>query len=135
MGFIGALLAALGWGTDSVLARQGLRSLPPAFATGISLCASLAICLIAIAIVGPARFPLAGIAWFAMIGLINFLLGRQFNFRATKRLGAARTSALLATSPLVSIALAVLLAGERVTPLLLVGVVLSIGGVILVVSG
>lgn len=135
MGFIGALLAALGWGTDSVLARQGLRSLPPALATGISLAASFAICLIAILIVGPARFPLAGIAWFAMIGLINFLLGRQFNFRATKRLGAARTSALLATSPLVSIALAVLFAGEQVTPLLLLGVLLSIGGVILVVGG
>lgn len=135
MGFIGALLAALGWGTDSVLARQGLRSLPPALATGISLSASLTLCLIAIAIVGPARFPPAGIAWFAMIGLINFLLGRQFNFRATKRLGAARTSALLATSPLVSIGLAVLLAGERVTPLLLVGVLLSVSGVILVVSG
>lgn len=135
MGFIGALLAALGWGTDSVLARQGLRSLPPALATGISLCASLAICLLALAIIGPARFPLAGVAWFAMIGLINFLLGRQFNFRATKSLGAARTASLLATSPLVSIALAVLFAGEQVTPLLLVGVALSICGVILVVGG
>ena len=135
MGFIGALLAALGWGADSVLARQGLRSMPPALATGISLCASLTICLIAIAIVGPARFPPAGIAWFGLIGLINFLLGRQLNFRATKRLGAARTSALLATSPLVSITLAVLLAGEQVTPLLLLGVLLSVGGVMLVVSG
>lgn len=135
MGFIGALLAALGWGTDSVLARQGLRSLPPALATGISLCASLTICLIAIVIVGPARFPLAGVAWFAMIGLINFLCGRQLNFRATRRLGAARTSALLATSPLVSITLAILFAGEQVTPLLLLGVVLSISGVILVVGG
>ena len=135
MGFIGAFLAALGWGTDSVLARQGLRTLPPALATGISLCASLAICLVALVIIGPARFPLAGVAWFAMIGLINFLLGRQFNFRATKRLGAARTASLLATSPLVSIALAVLLAGEQVTPLLLFGVALSICGVILVVGG
>lgn len=135
MGFIGALLAALGWGTDSVLARQGLRTMPPALATSISLCASLTICLIAIMFVGPAPFPLVGIAWFGMIGLINFLFGRQLNFRATKRLGAARTSALLATSPLVSITLAVLVAGEQVTPLLLIGVLLSVSGVMLVVSG
>ncbi len=134
MGFFAALLAGLGWGTDSVLARQGLRTIPPAVGTGLSLCASLLICLIALAFVGPTRFPLAGIAWFGLIGLINFLLGRQFNFRATKRLGAARAASLMATAPLVSISLAVLLTGERVTPLLLFGVALSIGGVVLVVS-
>lgn len=135
MGFFAALLAGLGWGTDSVLARQGLRTIPPAVGTGLSLCASLLICLIAIAFVGPAPFPPAGFAWFGMIGLVNFLLGRQFNFRATKRIGAARASSLLATSPLVSITLAVLFAGERVTPLLLLGVCLSLGGVLLVVRG
>jgi drug/metabolite transporter (DMT)-like permease len=41
----------------------------------------------------------------------------------------------MATAPLVSITLAVLVAGEHVTPLLLFGVLLSVGGVILVVSG
>src|SRR5262249_43117550 len=103
--------------------------------TAISLCAGLTICLILLAITGPAHFPLAGYAWFGMLGLINFLLGRQFNYRATKRLGAARAASLMATAPLVSITLAVLLAGERVTPLLLLGVFLSVSGVILVVSG
>lgn len=135
MGFFAALLAGLGWGTDSVLARQGLRSIPPAVGTGISLCASLTICLLAIALIGPARYPPAGFAWFGLIGLVNFLVGRQLNFRATKRIGAARASSLLATSPLVSITLAVLFAGEHVTPLLLFGVALSIGGVVLVVRG
>lgn len=135
MGFLGAIMAALGWGTDSVLARQGLRKLPPALGTAISLCASLPICLILLAIVGPGRYPLAGFAWFGMLGLINFLLGRQFNYRSTKRLGAARAASLMATAPLVSITLAVLFAGEHVTPLLLLGVALSVSGVILVVSG
>ncbi len=135
MGIIFAFIAALGWGTDSVLARQGLRALPPALATAISLSASLIVCLIAIMIIGPANFPPAGYAWFGMIGLINFLLGRQFNFRATKRLGAARTASLLATSPLVSIALTVLINKEQITPQILLGVLLSVTGVILVVGG
>ncbi len=135
MGILGAFMAALSWGTDSVLARQGLRKIPPALATGIALCASLTNCLVALAIVGPARYPLAGFVWFGMIGLINFLVGRQCNFRATQRIGAARASSLISAAPLFSIAGAVLFAGESVTPLLLLGVCLSVGGVILVVRG
>jgi drug/metabolite transporter (DMT)-like permease len=134
MGYLGALLAALGWGTDPILARQGLRTVPAALATSLSLATSLLICLAVGLVVGFAHFPLAGVAWFALIGLVNFFLGRQLNYRATRQLGAARVSALLATSPLVSITLAILFANEQVTPLLLVGVCLSITGVILVVG-
>ena len=133
IGIIGALCAALGWGTDSVLARQGLRKLPPALGTFISLCASLTVCLVTIAIAGPAHFPLAGVLWFALIGLVNFLFGRQLNFRATQRLGAARASSLIATSPVFSIAFAALFAGEHLTLPLLFGVALIVSGIVLVV--
>jgi drug/metabolite transporter (DMT)-like permease len=133
MGILGAFTAALAWGTDAVLARQGLRQVPPALGTFISLCASLVVCLIALAISGPARYPLAGVLWFMMIGLCNFLVGRQCNFRATQRLGAARASSLMATAPLFSVTLAVLFTGERLTLPLLVGVLLTVGGVVLIV--
>jgi O-acetylserine/cysteine efflux transporter len=133
IGFAGALLAALGWGTDAVLARQGLRRMPPALGTFLSLCAGLTACLILLAIVGPARYPLAGVAWFMLVGLVNFLLGRQCNYRATKQLGAARAASIFATSPLVSITLAILFAGEHVSIPLLLGVALVISGIILVV--
>lgn len=133
MGILGAFTAALAWGTDAVLARQGLRKVPPALGTFISLCASLIACLIALAISGPVRYPLAGFLWFMMIGLCNFLVGRQCNFRATQRLGAARASSLMATAPLVSVTLAVLFTGERLTLPLLAGVLLTVGGVVLIV--
>ena len=133
IGIISALCAALSWGGDSVLARQGLRKLPPALGTFISLCAGLTVCLMLIVIVGPARYPLAGVLWFAMIGLVNFLFGRQLNYRATKRLGAARAASLVATSPVFSIAFAALFTGEQLTLPLLGGVVLIVTGIILVV--
>ena len=133
MGIIGAFTAALAWGTDAVLARQGLRTVPPALGTFISLCASLVVCLIALAIVGPARYPLQGVLWFMLIGLCNFLIGRQCNFRATQRLGAARAASLMATAPLFSVTLAVLFTGERLTLPLLAGVLMTVGGVILIV--
>jgi drug/metabolite transporter (DMT)-like permease len=133
MGILGAFTAALAWGTDAVLARQGLRTVPPALGTFISLCASLVVCLIALAIAGPARYPVQGVLWFMMIGLCNFLIGRQCNFRATQRLGAARASSLIATAPLFAVSQAVLFTGERLTVPLMLGVVLTVGGVILIV--
>ena len=133
MGILGALTAALAWGTDSVLAREGLRKVPPALGTFISLCASLVVCLIALAISGPARYPWHGVLWFMMIGVCNFLIGRQCNFRSTQRLGAARASSLIATAPLFSVTLAVLFTGEQLTLSLLAGVLLTVGGVILIV--
>jgi drug/metabolite transporter (DMT)-like permease len=133
MGILGAFTAALAWGTDAVLARQGLRKVPPALGTFLSLCASMVVCLIALAISGPARYPAQGVLWFMMIGLCNFLVGRQCNFRATQRLGAARASSLMATAPLVSVTLAVVFTGERLTLPLLAGVLLTVGGVVLIV--
>ena len=133
MGILGALTAAFAWGTDSVLAREGLRKVPPALGTFISLCASLIVCLIALAISGPSAYPWHGVLWLLLVGVCNFLVGRQCNFRSTQRLGAARASSLIATSPLFSVALAVLFTGERLTLPLLAGVVLTVSGVVLIV--
>lgn len=136
LGVFAAALAAVGWGTDAVLARQGLRRIPPALGTFLSLCAGLGGALVALLIVDPGgvgRYPPGAFAWFGLVGLINFLVGRQCNYNATKRLGAARSVSIFATSPLISIALAVGFTGERVGPLLLAGVGLIVAGVVLVV--
>lgn len=135
-GIVAAMMASLGWGTDSVLARQGLRKIPPALGTCLSLCAGLVGVIVVILITDPSgllHYPRAAFLWFAMVGLINFLVGRQCNYNATKRLGATRAASLFACSPLISILLAVVFTGETIHLLQLVGVALIIGGVVLVV--
>lgn len=137
IGVLAAFCAALGWGTDAVLARQGLRRLPPALGAFISICASTTVALVALLLFNRdsvRHYPLAGFVWFALIGLVNFLAGRQWNFGATKRLGAARAAAIFATSPLVSIAIAVTFTDERVSAPLLAGAALVVVGVVLVVT-
>lgn len=138
LGIFAAMLASLGWGTDAVLARQGLRQIPPALGTFLSLCAGLAMAAIILLVTDPAglaQYPPGAFAWFALIGVINFLVGRQCNYNATKRLGATRAVSIMACSPLISIILAVALTGERVNVLQLIGVVAIVGGVVLVVRG
>ncbi len=137
VGVLLALCAAASWGTDAVLARQGLRRMPPAFGTLVSLCASVVGAVVVALLFDREHllgYPPAAFAWFAMIGLVNFLGGRQCNYEAVKRLGAARATPLFAASPLVSIALAAAFTGERLTLPLLLGALLIVAGVVLVVS-
>jgi drug/metabolite transporter (DMT)-like permease len=135
-GLVFAFLAALGWGVDSVLARQGLRQIPPALGTLISLCASLPFITVLALLTDPGGFgrltPAAWL-WFALLGLINFPIGRQLNYRATRHLGASRAVAIFASSPLISVLLAWLL-GETPSLPLLAGAGLIVLGVMLVVT-
>jgi drug/metabolite transporter (DMT)-like permease len=137
-GVLLALLAACGWGVDSVVARQGLRQVSPALGTLLSLCTSLPLIGLLAWLTEPVGFgrllaPEAFV-WFVVLGLINFPLARQLNFRATRHLGASRAAALFAASPLVSVLLAALLLGESLTLPLLLGAGLVVVGVALVVT-
>lgn len=132
-----ALLAACGWGMDAVMARQGLRHIPPALATFISLAVLLPVIILVTLILDPGgfgRLTPAAVLWFGGMGVINFVGGRQLNLRSTRILGASRAAGLIAASPLVALILAVALLGEQVTPPLVVGVGLTVLGVTLVVS-
>src|ERR1700712_2130840 len=53
LGILAATMASLGWGTDAVLARQGLRQIPPALGTCLSLCAGLVVCVVILLITDP----------------------------------------------------------------------------------
>lgn len=138
LGVIAAMLASLGWGTDAVLARQGLRRVSPALGTFISLCMSLAVCFVLLLVFARdavTTYPPAAFAWFGIIGIVNLVIGRQCNFGATRRLGASRAASLFACSPLVSILLAVAFTGERLSLPLLLGAALVFVGVVCVVTG
>ena len=136
LGIVFAFMAACGWGVDSVLARQGLRQVPPALGTFISLCASLPLITLLALLTdadGFRRRQPAALLWFAGLGLINFPIGRQLNYRATRHLGASRAVAIFASSPLISVLLAGLL-GEPLSLPLLAGAGLIVAGVVLVVT-
>jgi drug/metabolite transporter (DMT)-like permease len=132
-----ALLAAFGWGLDAIMARQGLRHVPPALATLITLGILLPVITLLALLIDPGgfgRLTPEALLWFGALGLINFFGGRQLNLRSTRILGASRAAALIAAAPLVAVLLAALLLGEQLTPALLAGVGLTVVGVALVVS-
>jgi drug/metabolite transporter (DMT)-like permease len=66
---------------------------------------------------------------FSLAGLMHFFVGWTFLNASQKRIGAARTSPLIATSPLFAALIAALTLGELPNLLAWVGMLLIIGGV------
>lgn len=71
----------------------------------------------------------------AASGLAGFALGDSFYFRALVILGAGRAALLIALGPIFTALFAWLWMGEALGPRALVGIVVTLGGVVLVMSG
>ena len=74
------------------------------------------------------------IGWIALLGLLNYLLGRFLNFNSIRLAGVSRAAPLLAVAPLVAVTLGVLLGGESLSPLIALGTLTIVGGVVLIVT-
>lgn len=129
--------AAASWGLSAVLVRRGLRDLSTAAGTLVSLTSGLIGTSLLVAVAQ--RDALFAVSWralalFALIGILNFPIGRFFDYLAIGRLGVARSTPLLATSPLFAVLIAVVFTGERVTVATGAGIALILGGVFVTVT-
>jgi len=73
-----------------------------------------------------------GVLLFALAGLFTTYLGRFFVLEVIARLGPAKASAFQVSSPLFTFVIALLFLGERLTPLAIFGMVLTMLGLLLV---
>lgn len=76
----------------------------------------------------------AALAWFSLIGVTNYVLGRQFNYNSIKYIGVARATPLFAAAPIFAITLAVSLTGERINPAIVIGTLAVVAGLFLVIT-
>ena len=132
-----ALVAALGFGASAVFARIGLQGIKPITGTAISLVASFTMTVVlalSINLSDILALPLLAYAWFLLLGVLNFPLGRLLNFTSVNMIGATRSSPLVSTAPLFSTALAIILLGERPNAFIVLGTIAIIIGSILIVS-
>jgi len=68
-------------------------------------------------------------AWFAAVGILGPCLGRVFNYMGVERLGAARATPLVNSSPLFTTVLALVFLREQVTFKILLGVIRIVSGI------
>ena len=135
-GVLWAAVAGIGFGLFQSVNRAALRGMDAYASTFLQLLVSAAIlAVVSLATEGLGRLtsvPAPALASFAAAGLVHFSLGWTLLNLSQKRLGAARTSPLLAATPLFGVVVAAVTLHELPSRQTLAGVALIVGGVYLV---
>ena len=136
-GILFALGASTVWGMANVWIRLALRDMRPTTSAVFSLFAGLLLLI-------PLSFllhwdDLTAMTLGAMVavffyGMTNFLMGRFLNYSAISRIGLGRSVPIVSASPVPALLLAILLLGEEVNLLLIVGALVVVSGVLLIVT-
>jgi len=138
LGAISALACALAWTLLSMVAGT-LSPYFPALALNIIRSGVGSAFLIPFALATGDLGTLAGIsavAWaYLMISVVTAVgIGDTAFFESTKTLGLARAMTISTSYPLIASALALWLFDERITPAIAAGSVVTLGGLVLIVS-
>jgi uncharacterized membrane protein len=73
------------------------------------------------------------LGWFVAAGVVQFIVGRYSNYRATRALGAAQSGPIQQVALIVSLALAIVFLGELLTILKIIGILLILIGPLVIV--
>ncbi|NNC41585.1 MAG: DMT family transporter [Acidimicrobiia bacterium] len=138
-GIYWATAAGIGFGVFQTLHRRAGRGVDRYLATFILLTVSSVVLIAASVIMGDIDVladasPLA-ILDFSLAGVIHFSIGWTFLTFSQRRIGAARTGALIGTSPLFGTVIAAVVLGEFLSFPAMMGVALVVIGVFLISNG
>lgn len=130
------LLTIIAWGVSVVGIKLGAQGLDMPLANFIRF-SGTAVLLIPLTVIPWLRFRQNNSGWrnlglAGFNGFLSFGIGAIFFLLALRETGAGMTSVLSSTSPLFLVPMAVLFLKEKVTPKLVVGVIMSVMGVCLV---
>jgi DME family drug/metabolite transporter len=131
-----ALASALCSAAATILISRGLLRYGPYTGAWVNLIVGTACVWIAVGLTGGVGHPtLAGVAYFALAGLIGTVGGRLLRFISIETVGASISAALINLSPLVASALAIAVLGEHVTLPIVAGTLVIAGGTTLLSFG
>lgn len=128
LGSLLAFISAVFYGTNSACFRRGVLSgtVPQALSITVSL--GVPLFLIAAFISGQlfafGQLPVLSIFLFAATGIIHFIWGRYWNYRATEALGSIGAGPIQQSQLLITVILAVVFLHEALTPLKIAGILL-----------
>jgi drug/metabolite transporter (DMT)-like permease len=132
LGGLLALLSAAGFAFETATARRGVVTASVTQALAITVPIGVPIFLVLAGAFGAlgaiAGFSAQAIACLAAAGVLHFTWGRYCNYRATKAMGANLVAPVQQSNMLVTLALAVVILGEHLTALRIVGIGLVVLG-------
>ncbi len=139
LGGLFALLAAASFALNSATARRAVLSGSVFQGIAITVPMGIPMFLIGAIVFGQIgviwTIPLEAVGWLALAGVAHFVWGRYFFYRAQEMIGANLAGTMQQFDLLLSLALAIVILGEVLTPLRLLGIALVLIGPALAFSG
>jgi drug/metabolite transporter (DMT)-like permease len=130
-GFL-ALLSAATFAFETATARRGVLTGSVAQALAITVPLGVPIFFLAAVAFGSLGtvlgFSTQAIVYLALAGVLHFVWGRYCNYRASKAMGANLVAPVQQGNLLVTLALAIWILGEHLTPLRVLGIILVVLG-------
>jgi drug/metabolite transporter (DMT)-like permease len=130
LGLLAVLLATAAWGVDNTLSRALAERDPGRVVLAKAALGATATTVLAVAFREPLPAPSVAIA-LLVVGATGYGLSLRFYLLAQRAFGAARTGSVFAFAPFVGAALALALGDRSGGPLLAVGSLLMLAGVVL----
>jgi|TARA_B100002003_G_C14035987_1_gene499214 drug/metabolite transporter (DMT)-like permease len=137
LGIVLAITASFCWGAGAIFTRLGLQNIKVSAGAFISMLSSVllvGLLTLAMNFDDVVHLSPAALLWFALVGIVNFVLGRQFNFAAIRYIGVTKASPLFAAAPLFAMLLALIFLGESVNVAIIIGTLVLVPGLYLVVT-
>lgn len=139
LGALAALGSACTWAVTSLIVRSLAPTFTSAAINAIRTTVGGAVLLACVLLVsgsdGFLRMSAASFGFLAVSIVLAMTIGDTIFFESAKVLGVARALTVSMTYPLMAAALATIFLGEVVTSRLLAGAVLTLGGLLLIVTG
>jgi drug/metabolite transporter (DMT)-like permease len=130
------LLTSVCFAVASLLAQRGYHIGPAPWGAWITIVANAAFLVAGhLLLEGDTRLLIADNLILVAVGLFVPGVTRVLSFRGIRTMGSSITSTIVNTTPMFSTVLAILILGERPNPLVLGGVLLTVGGLITVSWG
>ena len=130
------LLTSFCFAVASLLAQRGYHIGPAPWGAWITIVANAAFLWAGhLLLEGETRLFVADNLIFVAVGLFVPGVTRVLSFRGIRTMGSSITSTIVNTTPMFSTVLAILILGERPSPLVLAGVLLTVGGLVTVSWG
>jgi uncharacterized membrane protein len=134
-----ALLAAVTFAFNNASARRGVLTGSIVQAMAITVPIGVPIFFLATAAAGSLGaifgFPPEAVLALAVAGIVHFVWGRYCNYRATRAMGANLVGPIQQVSLVLTLVLAILILGETLTPLRVIGILLVVLGPFLTMRG
>jgi drug/metabolite transporter (DMT)-like permease len=128
LGALLSLLSAATFGMNVASLRRGVLKGSVLQALAITVIAGVPLFALGCLAVGGYDalfgFSRSQFGWFAAAGAVHFIVGRYGNYRATRVLGAAQSGPIQQLSLIISLSLAIIFLGERLTLLSALGIIL-----------